>query len=69
MKSGVLKSVTVLVGATTLAAVVASQALISGAFSLTMQAVQLGYCPRVTIFHTSHAQMGQIYMPFVNWSL
>ena len=53
----------------TLAAVVASQALISGAFSLTRQAVQLGYCPRVTIRHTSHSEIGQIYVPEVNWAI
>jgi KUP system potassium uptake protein len=50
----------------TAAAVVASQALISGAFSLTRQAVQLGYSPRVTIRHTSQTEMGQIYLPGVN---
>ncbi|MEO6056728.1 MAG: potassium transporter Kup [Gemmatimonadales bacterium] len=48
------------------AAVVASQALISGAFSLTRQAVQLGYCPRVNIVHTSKTKIGQIYIPAVN---
>jgi KUP system potassium uptake protein len=48
------------------AAVVASQALISGAYSLTHQAVQLGYCPRVTIVHTSGEAEGQIYIPEVN---
>ena len=47
----------------------ASQALISGAFSLTQQAVQLGYVPRVQIHHTSAAREGQIYVPMVNWSL
>jgi KUP system potassium uptake protein len=51
----------------TSAAVVASQALISGAFSLTQQAVQLGYSPRVTIIHTSERERGQIYIPEVNW--
>jgi KUP system potassium uptake protein len=50
----------------TLAAIVASQALISGAFSLTQQAVQLGYTPRVTIIHTSKQEAGQIYIPEVN---
>ena len=50
----------------TCATVVASQALISGAFSLTQQAVQLGYCPRVTIVHTSGEAEGQIYIPEVN---
>jgi KUP system potassium uptake protein len=53
----------------TLAAIIASQALISGAFSLTNQAVQLGYVPRVTVVHTSHKAEGQIYIPEVNWSL
>jgi KUP system potassium uptake protein len=48
------------------AAVVASQALISGAFSLTRQAVQLGYSPRVTVVHTSQSEAGQIYLPEVN---
>ncbi|MEO6056727.1 MAG: potassium transporter Kup [Gemmatimonadales bacterium] len=50
----------------TAAAVVASQALISGAFSLTRQAMQLGYSPRVTINHTSQTEIGQIYLPGVN---
>jgi len=58
-----------LIGIATAAAIVASQALISGAFSLTQQAVQLGYCPRVTIRHTSHTEIGQIYIPEVNWAL
>ncbi|HWB42587.1 MAG TPA: potassium transporter Kup [Gemmatimonadales bacterium] len=58
-----------MVGISTAAAIVASQALISGAFSLTRQAVQLGYIPRVTIVHTSSTQMGQIYIPEVNWGL
>ena len=53
----------------TIATVVASQALISGAFSLTRQAVQLGYLPRVTIVHTSGKTEGQIYIPEVNWLL
>jgi KUP system potassium uptake protein len=53
----------------TMAAVIASQALISGAFSLTQQSVQLGYSPRVTIVHTSHSQVGQIYIPEVNNAL
>jgi KUP system potassium uptake protein len=55
-----------MVGLATLATVVASQALISGAFSLTRQAVQLGYLPRVTIVHTSGKTEGQIYVPEVN---
>lgn len=53
----------------TLATVIASQALISGAFSLTMQAVQLGYAPRFRIIHTSSSTFGQIYIPAVNWIL
>ena len=53
----------------TSAAIVASQALISGAFSLTRQAVQLGYAPRVTIKHTSKTEIGQIYLPQVNAAL
>jgi KUP system potassium uptake protein len=53
----------------TAATVIASQALISGAFSLTMQAVQLGYIPRVAIDHTSAREFGQIYIPGVNWTL
>jgi KUP system potassium uptake protein len=53
----------------TLAAIVASQALISGAFSLTQQAVQLGYSPRVTIVHTSKQEAGQIYIPEINAAL
>jgi KUP system potassium uptake protein len=58
-----------MIGIATAAAIVASQALISGAFSLTQQAVQLGYCPRVTIRHTSASEIGQIYIPEVNWAL
>ena len=50
----------------TMAAIIASQALISGAFSLTQQAVQLGYSPRVTIMHTSRSEAGQIYIPEIN---
>jgi KUP system potassium uptake protein len=53
----------------TMAAIIASQALISGAFSLTHQAVQLGYLPRVSVVHTSHKHEGQIYVPEVNWLL
>jgi KUP system potassium uptake protein len=52
-----------------MAAIIASQALISGAFSLTHQAVQLGYLPRVSVVHTSHKHEGQIYIPEVNWLL
>jgi KUP system potassium uptake protein len=58
-----------LVGLATLATVIASQALISGAFSLTMQAVQLGYLPRVRIDHTSSREFGQVYLPAVNVAL
>ena len=58
-----------LVALATAAAVIASQALISGAFSLTMHAVQLGYFPRLTIEHTSSMEKGQIYIPVVNWLL
>ncbi|MDT4328900.1 potassium transporter Kup [Methylomonas sp. MED-D] len=53
----------------TLATVIASQAVISGAFSLTRQAIQLGYTPRMRILHTSGDEMGQIYIPAVNWLL
>ena len=53
----------------TLATVIASQAVISGAFSVTQQAVQLGFLPRVTITHTSARAAGQIYIPLVNWVL
>jgi KUP system potassium uptake protein len=53
----------------TMAAVIASQALISGAFSLTQQAMQLGYSPRVTVTHTSKEEAGQIYIPEVNKAL
>ena len=53
----------------TCATVIASQAVISGAFSLTRQAIQMGYCPRLTITHTSNRQIGQIYVPFINWTL
>jgi KUP system potassium uptake protein len=53
----------------TLAAVIASQAVISGAFSLTRQAVQLGYLPRIKVRHTSAREIGQIYIPSVNWLL
>ena len=58
-----------MVGIATAATVIASQALISGAFSLTMQAVQLGYIPRVEIEHTSAREFGQIYIRGVNWLL
>jgi KUP system potassium uptake protein len=58
-----------LVGLATAATVIASQALISGAFSLTIQAIQLGYLPRMAVKHTSSTERGQIYLPHVNWAL
>jgi KUP system potassium uptake protein len=58
-----------LIALATAAAVIASQALISGAFSLTQQSIQLGYCPRLTIVHTSRSEYGQIYIPEVNAAL
>ncbi|HMA38461.1 MAG TPA: potassium transporter Kup [Gemmatimonadales bacterium] len=58
-----------LIALATVAAVIASQAIISGAFSLTRQAVQLGYSPRLQIEHTSSREIGQIYVPAVNWGL
>jgi KUP system potassium uptake protein len=58
-----------MVAIATAAAIIASQALISGAFSLTQQAIQLGYVPRLDIEHTSSSEMGQIYVPQVNWAL
>jgi KUP system potassium uptake protein len=53
----------------TMATVIASQAVISGAFSITRQAIQLGFLPRMNTVHTSEREQGQIYMPFVNWAL
>ena len=53
----------------TIATVIASQAVISGAFSLTSQAIQLGYCPRILVKFTSALQKGQIYVPNINWLL
>jgi KUP system potassium uptake protein len=53
----------------TLAAIIASQAVISGAYSLTQQAMQLGFLPRLTVRYTSATERGQIYMPAVNWAL
>lgn len=53
----------------TLASVIASQAVISGAFSVTRQAIQLGYCPRMNIRHTSGYEVGQVYIPAINWLL
>jgi KUP system potassium uptake protein len=58
-----------MVGLATLAAAIASQAVITGAFSVTRQAVQLGYLPRLTIRHTSRETIGQIYVPSINWML
>jgi KUP system potassium uptake protein len=58
-----------LVGLATLATVIASQAVISGAYSVTQQAVQLGFLPRLRIAHTSASAAGQIYVPLVNWLL
>ena len=58
-----------LVGLATAATVIASQAVISGAFSLTRQAMQLGYLPRLQVRHTSQQHIGQIYMPAINWAL
>src|SRR3954462_3177435 len=53
----------------TFATVIASQAVISGAFSVTRQAVQLGFLPRLTVLHTSHHEVGQVYVPAVNWGI
>ena len=53
----------------TLATVIASQAVISGAFSMTRQAIQLGYCPRMSVLHTSGEEIGQVYVPAINWLL
>ena len=58
-----------LIGLATAATVIASQALITAAFSVTKQAVQLGYLPRLRVLHTSVKDTGQIYLPFVNWGL
>jgi KUP system potassium uptake protein len=58
-----------LVGIATAAAIIASQALISGSFSITRQAIQLGLAPRLDVEHTSAYEMGQIYVPQVNWAL
>jgi KUP system potassium uptake protein len=58
-----------LVGIATAATVIASQALISGVFSMTHQAIQLGYFPRLTVRHTSDEAEGQIYLPLMNWGL
>ena len=58
-----------LVGLATVATIIASQAVISGAFSYTRQAIQLGYLPRLQIRHTSETEIGQVYVPRVNWGL
>ena len=58
-----------LIGLATCATVIASQALITAAFSVTKQAIQLGYLPRLRILHTSVKEAGQIYVPFINWAL
>lgn len=58
-----------MVGLATMATVIASQALISGAFSATKQIIQLGYLPRLYMVHTSIKETGQIYIPFINWAL
>ncbi|WP_235943706.1 potassium transporter Kup [Uliginosibacterium aquaticum] len=58
-----------MVGLAMLATVIASQALITGAYSVTLQLIQLGLAPRMAVKHTSGAQIGQIYLPFVNWAL
>ena len=55
-----------MVALATAATVIASQAVISGAYSLTRQAIQLGYCPRLAVLHTSEKEMGQVYMPWIN---
>lgn len=56
-----------MVALATLSTIIASQAIISGAFSMTRQAIQLGYFPRLAIVHTSERQIGQVYLPLVNW--
>ncbi|MCR2441780.1 KUP/HAK/KT family potassium transporter, partial [Salmonella enterica] len=53
----------------TMAAVIASQSVITGAFSVSRQAMQLGYIPRMRITHTSHDTIGQIYIPGINWGI
>jgi len=63
------KALYALIPLATAATIIASQAIISGAFSLTRQAVQLGYIPRLQIEHTSSREIGQIYVPSVNWLL
>src|SRR5205823_4039679 len=58
-----------MVGLATMATIIASQAVISGAYSLTKQAVQLGYLPRINVLQTSEQTRGQVYLPVVNWVL
>lgn len=58
-----------LVALATVATVIASQAVISGAFSITQQAIQLGYSPRLEVQHTSDREIGQVYLPGINWTL
>ena len=58
-----------MIGLATAAAVIASQAVISGVFSMANQAIQLRYLPRLTVQHTSDVEQGQIYLPFINWVL
>ncbi len=53
----------------TMATVIASQAVITGTYSMTRQAIQLGYCPRLEVTQTSESEIGQIYMPWINWVL
>ncbi|UCH52622.1 MAG: KUP/HAK/KT family potassium transporter, partial [Pseudomonadota bacterium] len=58
-----------MVGLATVATIIASQAMITGVYSIARQAIQLGYAPRMDITHTSERQIGQIYVPFMNWAL
>ncbi|HEY8553191.1 MAG TPA: KUP/HAK/KT family potassium transporter, partial [Burkholderiales bacterium] len=58
-----------MVGLATIATVIASQAVISGAYSVTRQAMQLGYLPRLNVLHTSAKEIGQVYLPAVNWTM
>jgi KUP system potassium uptake protein len=58
-----------MIGLATAATVIASQATISGAYSVTRQAIQLGYLPRMNILHTSEREIGQVYLPALNWTL
>jgi KUP system potassium uptake protein len=58
-----------LIGLATVATIIASQAIISGAFSLTQQSIQLGFMPAMHVVHTAHEERGQIYVPVVNWAL